>query len=128
MPTNPLRQLPLKLSLSLFLFLSSLINRSIISFSKHHNSTTTPKIFLITPTLNPIFSLNFQKISKRKMESMNKKSMMVLLMVVVMMALFSAIPMASAADAPAPSPTSDATKFIPAFFASLLALAFGLVF
>ncbi|KAK8589775.1 hypothetical protein V6N13_088595 [Hibiscus sabdariffa] len=48
-------------------------------------------------------------------------------MVVVLMAV-SAIQNVSAADAPAPSPTSDATTFVPTVFASLVALAFGLLF
>ncbi|KAE8705150.1 Arabinogalactan peptide 12 [Hibiscus syriacus] len=47
-------------------------------------------------------------------------------MVVVLMAV-SAIQNVAAADAPAPSPTSDATAFVPTVVASLVALAFGLL-
>lgn len=48
----------------------------------------------------------------------------VALLVFVMVA-FSGIEKAAAADAPAPSPASDAPLFVPTFFASLAALAFG---
>ncbi|XP_022747841.1 arabinogalactan peptide 13-like [Durio zibethinus] len=48
-------------------------------------------------------------------------------MVIVLMAVF-AVQNVAAADAPAPSPTSDATAFVPPVFASLVALAFGLLF
>ncbi|XP_062113385.1 arabinogalactan protein 13-like [Humulus lupulus] len=48
-------------------------------------------------------------------------------LVVAMMAV-SAVQNVAAADAPAPSPTSDATAFVPAVFASLGALAMGLLF
>ncbi|XVF06596.1 hypothetical protein REPUB_Repub06bG0062600 [Reevesia pubescens] len=48
-------------------------------------------------------------------------------MVIVLMAV-SAVQNVAAADAPAPSPTSDATAFVPTVFASLVALAFGLLF
>ncbi|TQD71206.1 hypothetical protein C1H46_043257 [Malus baccata] len=40
----------------------------------------------------------------------------------------SGIQQVAAADAPAPSPTSDAFTFAPTFFASLAALAFGFFF
>ncbi|PON64151.1 Arabinogalactan peptide [Parasponia andersonii] len=60
------------------------------------------------------------------MEAMNKKLIFALL-VVAMMA-FSGIQKAAAAEAPAPSPTSDATQFMPAIFASLVALAFGFMY
>ncbi|XP_039022525.1 arabinogalactan protein 14-like [Hibiscus syriacus] len=42
--------------------------------------------------------------------------------------LMAAIQNVAAADAPAPSPTSDATTFVPTVVASLVALAFGLFF
>ena len=48
-------------------------------------------------------------------------------LVVAVMAV-SAVQNVAAADAPAPSPTSDATTFVPAVFASLGALAMGLLF
>ena len=48
-------------------------------------------------------------------------------LVVAVMAV-SAVQNVAAADAPAPSPTSDATIFVPAVFASLGALAMGLLF
>ncbi|XP_018469147.1 arabinogalactan protein 12 [Raphanus sativus] len=43
---------------------------------------------------------------------------------------FSAVGQVAAAtvEAPAPSPTSDATMFVPALFASVVALASGLLF
>jgi len=34
----------------------------------------------------------------------------------------------AAVDAPAPSPTSDASSFIPTFFASVAVMAFGFFF
>ncbi|XP_022719964.1 arabinogalactan peptide 12-like [Durio zibethinus] len=46
---------------------------------------------------------------------------------IVLMAL-SALQNVAATDAPAPSPTSDATAFVPTLVTSLLALAFGLLF
>lgn len=61
------------------------------------------------------------------MEAMKKNVMLALFVVVVMMG-FSGIQKAAAADAPAPSPASDATTFLPTFFASLAALAFGFFF
>lgn len=48
-------------------------------------------------------------------------------LLVVLMAI-SSVQKAVAADAPAPTPTSDAAIFVPTFFASLVALAFGLCF
>ncbi|KAM3693086.1 hypothetical protein ACJW30_08G138400 [Castanea mollissima] len=59
------------------------------------------------------------------MEAM-KLRFFVALMVVLM--AISSVQKAAAAEAPAPSPTSDAAIFVPTFFASLVALAFGLVF
>ncbi len=56
------------------------------------------------------------------MEAMKMK----LFFAVVMMVLaVSAVQTAVAADAPAPSPDSGAAYFVPTFFASLTALAFG---
>ena len=49
-------------------------------------------------------------------------------LLVVLMAISSVQKAAAATEAPAPSPTSDAATFVPTFFASLVALAFGLVF
>ncbi|XP_039043765.1 arabinogalactan protein 13-like [Hibiscus syriacus] len=46
---------------------------------------------------------------------------------IVLVAMFT-VQNVAAADAPAPSPTSDSTTFVPAVFASLIALAFGLLF
>lgn len=51
----------------------------------------------------------------------------VALLVLIMVAL-SGIQKAAAADAPAPAPASDATLFVPTFFASLTALALGFLF
>ncbi|XP_010276372.1 PREDICTED: arabinogalactan peptide 13 [Nelumbo nucifera] len=47
--------------------------------------------------------------------------------VVVMMMVISAVQNVAAADAPAPSPTSDASAFVPTALASVMALAFGLL-
>ncbi|KAF3444391.1 hypothetical protein FNV43_RR14083 [Rhamnella rubrinervis] len=60
------------------------------------------------------------------MEAMNMKLSVALL--VVIMVAFSGIQKSAAADAPAPSPASDATLFVPTFFASLVALALGFLF
>ncbi|KFK38701.1 hypothetical protein AALP_AA3G148700 [Arabis alpina] len=59
------------------------------------------------------------------MESMKMKLMVVLMVAIV---AFSAVGKAAAQDAPAPSPTSDATMFVPALFASVVALASGFLF
>ncbi|KAI6670782.1 hypothetical protein NL676_005667 [Syzygium grande] len=56
------------------------------------------------------------------MEAMKMK-LFVAMMVVLMAA--ATVQKAAAADAPAPSPTSDATVFVPTFLASIAALAFG---
>ncbi|MBA0874590.1 hypothetical protein Goshw_018992 [Gossypium schwendimanii] len=48
-------------------------------------------------------------------------------MLVVLVAVFK-VQNVAAVEAPAPSPTSDATIFVPSALASLVALAFGLVF
>jgi Na+-translocating ferredoxin:NAD+ oxidoreductase RnfA subunit len=68
-----------------------------------------------------------QKTSKEKstMESF-KMGLFFAVMIVLMAAL--ATQNAAATDAPAPSPTSDATLFAPTMFASLAALAFGFLF
>ncbi|XP_047313637.1 arabinogalactan protein 21-like [Impatiens glandulifera] len=51
------------------------------------------------------------------------------ILVAVMVIAVSAIQsVSSAVDAPAPSPTSDATTFIPAAVASVIVLAFGFLF
>ncbi|XP_018806172.1 arabinogalactan protein 13-like [Juglans regia] len=59
------------------------------------------------------------------MEAMRLK--LFVIMLVVLMAI-SSVQKAAAAEAPAPSPTSEAVIFMPTFFASLAALAFGLLF
>ncbi|KAI3450909.1 hypothetical protein Pfo_007574 [Paulownia fortunei] len=61
------------------------------------------------------------------MEAKNMKMLAVALMIVMLMAL-SAVNGVSAADAPAPAPTSDASVFVPTFFASFAAMAFALLF
>lgn len=53
--------------------------------------------------------------------------MRMLLVAMVMMAI-SATKGVEAADAPAPSPTSEAAVFVPAVFASVAALALGFLF
>ncbi|KAE9588779.1 hypothetical protein Lalb_Chr22g0359101 [Lupinus albus] len=59
------------------------------------------------------------------MEALKMKVFLALMVAMFVMAETSV----SAAEAPAPSPTSDATTlFIPTAFASLIALAFGLLF
>ncbi|KAJ6858401.1 arabinogalactan protein 13-like [Populus alba x Populus x berolinensis] len=59
---------------------------------------------------------------------MEALKMRVFLAIMVVLMAASAVQNAAAADAPAPSPTSDASTFVPAAFASLVALAFGLLF
>ncbi|AES75172.1 hypothetical protein MtrunA17_Chr6g0461381 [Medicago truncatula] len=59
------------------------------------------------------------------MEALKMKQFFAMLVVAMMMAASSV----SAADAPAPSPTSDATTlFVPTIIASFVALVFGLLF
>lgn len=48
-------------------------------------------------------------------------------MVVIVVLAASGVQNVAAADAPAPSATSDATFFLPTLFASLVALAFGMM-
>ncbi|KAK2979146.1 hypothetical protein RJ640_029304 [Escallonia rubra] len=48
--------------------------------------------------------------------------------VVMMLMALSAVQNVAAAEAPAPSPTSDAAAFVPAALASVAAIAFGLLF
>ncbi|XP_018478676.1 arabinogalactan protein 13 [Raphanus sativus] len=59
------------------------------------------------------------------MEAMKMKLFVAVL--VVGMA-FSAVQQATAVEAPAPSPTSDASLSIPTFVATVATLAFGLLF
>eukprot|EP00261_Vitis_vinifera_P014582 XP_003632717.1 PREDICTED: arabinogalactan peptide 13 [Vitis vinifera] len=60
---------------------------------------------------------------------METMKMRVLLMGVVMvMMAASMVPNVAAADAPAPSPTSDTAAFVPAALASVVALVFGFLF
>ncbi|XP_018487300.1 arabinogalactan protein 12 [Raphanus sativus] len=61
------------------------------------------------------------------MESMKMRLMVVLMVAIV---AFSAVGKAAAqtAEAPAPSPTSDAAMFVPALFASVVALSSGFLF
>ncbi|KAI5566900.1 hypothetical protein POPTR_013G057500v4 [Populus trichocarpa] len=56
---------------------------------------------------------------------MEALKMRVFLAIVVVLMAVSAVQNVAAAEAPAPSPTSDATTFVPAVLASLVALAFG---
>ncbi|XP_027359491.1 arabinogalactan protein 13-like [Abrus precatorius] len=59
------------------------------------------------------------------MEALKMKVFFALVVAMLMMAASSV----SAAESPAPSPTSDATSlFVPTALASLVALAFGLLF
>ncbi|KAH0723302.1 arabinogalactan peptide 14-like [Solanum tuberosum] len=60
------------------------------------------------------------------MEAM-KMNVLLVVMMVVLVAL-SEIQNVVAADAPAPAPASDATLFVPTVFASLVVLAFGILF
>ncbi|KDP39696.1 hypothetical protein JCGZ_02716 [Jatropha curcas] len=59
---------------------------------------------------------------------MEALKMRVFLALVVVVMAFSAVQNVAAQEAPAPSPASDATIFVPTIFASFVALAFGLLF
>ncbi|KAI3841579.1 hypothetical protein MKW98_003031 [Papaver atlanticum] len=59
---------------------------------------------------------------------MASMKMRVLVAVSALIMAASAVQNVAAADAPAPSPTSDATAFVPAVVASLTAVAFGYLF
>ncbi|KAJ0020387.1 hypothetical protein Pint_31439 [Pistacia integerrima] len=59
------------------------------------------------------------------MEAMKMNLLVVLMAALMMVAAISSV---QAADAPAPSPTSDAAVFLPTFIASFMALAFGFFF
>ncbi|TYI02475.1 hypothetical protein ES332_A11G270000v1 [Gossypium tomentosum] len=71
------------------------------------------------------FATKFTEILHQQMEVLRMR--LFLAMMVVLMAM-SAVQYVAAADATAPTPTSDATAFVPTAFASLVALAFGLLF
>ncbi|KAL7134047.1 hypothetical protein ABFS83_11G000900 [Erythranthe nasuta] len=60
------------------------------------------------------------------MEAMKMNMFLVAVVAVAFMAAVQNV--AAVHEAPAPSPTSDATTFLPALFASVSALAFGLLF
>ncbi|KAL5770327.1 hypothetical protein ACOSP7_014481 [Xanthoceras sorbifolium] len=75
---------------------------------------------------NKTFPEKKKKKSCFTMEAVMK--MRLFLAMVVMVMAVSGVQNVSAADSPAPSPTSDASAFLPTFFASLAALAFGLFF
>ncbi|KAI3877460.1 hypothetical protein MKX03_026517 [Papaver bracteatum] len=59
---------------------------------------------------------------------MASMKMRVLVAVSSLVMAASAVQNVAAADAPAPSPTSDATSFAPAVFASMAAVAIGYLF
>ncbi|KAF8403980.1 hypothetical protein HHK36_012090 [Tetracentron sinense] len=66
---------------------------------------------------------------QKKTAEMEASKMRLFTAVVMMIMAVSAVQNVEAAEAPAPSPTSDAAVlFIPTAFASLMALAFGLLF
>ncbi|KAL3534023.1 hypothetical protein ACH5RR_007544 [Cinchona calisaya] len=75
--------------------------------------------------LNPNFILNFQ--NQERMEAMKMKVVVVAVMMMMAMA-FSAVQNVAAVEAPAPAPASDASLFVPTVFASVAALAMGLLF
>ncbi|KAF5725530.1 hypothetical protein HS088_TW23G00253 [Tripterygium wilfordii] len=86
----------------------------------------------ITSGSNESFVFWFRKITPRGHWAIHwagpgQMKALVTLMMVVLMAM-SSIQMAAAADSPAPAPASEAAVFVPTFFASVVALAFGLVF
>nr|XP_016470038.1 PREDICTED: arabinogalactan peptide 14-like [Nicotiana tabacum] len=60
------------------------------------------------------------------MEAMKMNVFLVVLMVVLV--AMSGIHNVVVVDAPAPAPAADASIFVPTVFASLVALAFGLLF
>ncbi|KAK7290641.1 hypothetical protein RIF29_05203 [Crotalaria pallida] len=63
------------------------------------------------------------------LENKKVRAMKVYLALVVAMLVMAATCVSAADNAPAPSPVSDATTlFVPTAFASLIALAFGLLF
>ncbi|XP_021738282.1 arabinogalactan peptide 13-like [Chenopodium quinoa] len=59
------------------------------------------------------------------MEAMKMRAAFAVVLMII--AMFS-VQNVAAVDAPAPAPTSDAAAFFPATLASLIALAFGLLF
>lgn len=69
-----------------------------------------------------IFIIFRETAKQKEMEAMKMK---LFLAVVMMILAVSAVQPAAAATAPAPAPASDAAIFVPTFFASLTALAFG---
>ncbi|CAK9149885.1 unnamed protein product [Ilex paraguariensis] len=70
-------------------------------------------------------SLQFKLVIPISMEAMKMK---LFVAVVMMVMAVSAVQNVAAVEAPAPSPTSDATIYVPTIVASLSAIAFGLLF
>lgn len=105
-----------------FLFLAPIIYLNLIPYSKYFPSTNKQFPFFIS-TYSILASLQTNLFSI--MEAL--KMRLFFAMVVVLMAV-SSVQNVAAADAPAPSPTSDAIAFVPTVFASFVALAFGLLF
>ncbi|KAG8478899.1 hypothetical protein CXB51_028766 [Gossypium anomalum] len=82
----------------------------------------------ITACLDFIFLTFATKSTKRLHQQMEALRMRLFLAMMVVLTAMSAVQYVEAADAPAPTPTSDATAFVPTAFASLVALGFGLLF
>ncbi|KAK7286549.1 hypothetical protein RJT34_21618 [Clitoria ternatea] len=59
------------------------------------------------------------------MEALKKMNILLALFVAILVMVANGV---SAAEAPAPGPSSDATLFVPTAFASFIALAFSLLF
>lgn len=77
------------------------------------------------------FCFSFSSFALRTPNILTMEAMKMKLFVAVLVAMiaFSAVQQSAAAvDAPAPSPTSDASSFIPTVFASVSVLVVGLLF
>ncbi|CAK9145892.1 unnamed protein product [Ilex paraguariensis] len=79
----------------------------------------------VTVSSGSLPSLQFKLVIPISMEAMKMK---LFVAVVMMVMAVSAVQNVAAVEAPAPSPTSDATIYVPTIVASLSAIAFGLLF
>ncbi|ESQ54658.1 hypothetical protein EUTSA_v10027232mg, partial [Eutrema salsugineum] len=70
----------------------------------------------------------FSRLLSQDYSPMEALKMKLFVAVLVAMIAFSAVQQAAAVEAPAPSPTSDASLSIPALFATVVTLAFGFLF
>lgn len=90
-----------------------------------YNPQVTPHNHTPQTHTNSSLRLLSEESHRKPMEAMKMKLFLAVLVAVM---AFSTVQQAAAMEAPAPSPTSDASLSIPAFVATVATLAFGLLF